>query len=233
VYIYKFSFSVLLGKNRKSGEVVVMSDKKNEQHHHKDHAKDSGEPITEEQIKKEEPQKTEPAGETEPPIDTAEDLRQQLDAQGDRYLRLMAEFDNFKKRVSRDYERLVESANERLMVELIEVRENLERAVKAGEECNEVKTIHEGMKLIFTKFNDVLLKNGLETFGAVGEPFDPKLHNALMKRPNDTVPEDHIIEVFERGYFLKKRVIKHAKVVVSSGTASKKEEAEEEPAEEC
>ena len=156
------------------------------------------------------------APEVEGPIDTAEDLRQQLEAQGDRYLRLMAEFDNFKKRVSRDYERLVESANERLMGELIEVRENFERAIKAGE-CADAKALFDGMKLIFSKFDMVLTKNGLAPFAEVGELFDPQLHDALMKTPSDTVPEDHIAEVFEKGYQLKKRVIRHAKVVVSSG----------------
>jgi len=198
-----------------------MSDKKNEQHHHhKEHAKVLDEVKPEEQVKKEDPQKTEAAVEAEPPIDTAEDLRQQLEAQSDRYLRLMAEFDNFKKRVSRDYERLVESANERLMAELIDVRENMERAVKAGEQCGDAKTIYDGMKLIFAKFNDVLAKSGLAPFGAAGEPFDPQLHEALMKIPNETVPEDHIVEVFEKGYTLKKHVIRHAKVVVSSGAAA-------------
>lgn len=157
------------------------------------------------------------AAEPEAPVEKVEDLRQQLDAQGDRYLRLMAEFDNFKKRVSRDYERLVESANERLLSELIEVRENFERAVKTGEQGTDARTIFDGMKLIYGKFNDVLAKHGLEPFGETGEPFDPGLHEALMKSPSETVPEDHIIEVFEKGYRLKKRVMRHAKVVISAG----------------
>ena len=160
-------------------------------------------------------------GSAEPPIDTAEDLKQQLEAQSDRYLRLMAEFDNFKKRVSRDYERLVESANERLMAELIDVRENFDRAVKSSEQCTDIKSISDGMKLIFSKFDNVLQKNGLTPFGTSGEKFDPQLHDALMKIPNDTIPEDHIVEVFEKGYTLKKQVIRHAKVVVSAGTMKK------------
>jgi molecular chaperone GrpE len=163
----------------------------------------------------------------EPEIDTADDLKQQLDAQSDRYLRLMAEFDNFKKRVSRDYERLVESANEKLVGELIDVRENFERALKTGREAGEGDSFFDGMKLIFSKFNDILMKSGLEPFGASGEPFDPQLHNALMKVPNETVPEDHIVEVFEKGYHLKKRVIRHAKVIVSDGAPKRVEGAEE------
>jgi molecular chaperone GrpE len=213
-----------------------MSDKKHEHHHNGEKNKPDDTKI-EEPIKKEEgaaeakPASTQTgaenteakAEETEPPIDTVDDLKQQLDAQSDRYLRLMAEFDNFKKRVSRDYERLVESANERLMGELIEVRENLERAVRAGEQCADVKSMFDGMKLIFTKFNDVLTRNGLEPFGAVGDQFDPLLHDAMMKMPTSEIPEDHIVEVFEKGYSLKKRVIRHARVIVSGGPAKEEQ----------
>lgn len=153
-----------------------------------------------------------PAGEQEGPIDTLEDLKQQLEGQSDRYLRLMAEFDNFKKRVSRDYERLVESANEKLMGELIEVRENFERAIRSDEKCTDPRSIFDGMKLIYAKFDDVLTRNGLEPFAAAGEKFDPQLHDALMKVPSADIPEDHIVEVFEKGYHLRKRVLHHAKV---------------------
>ena len=175
-------------------------------------------------MESESPVEIQQVGEPEGPIDSAEDLRQQLEAQGDRYLRLMAEFDNFKKRVSRDYERLVESANERLMGELIEVRENFERAIKSGEQCADAKALFDGMKLIFTKLDDVLTRNGLEPFAAAEEPFNPQLHDAMMKVPNEKIPEDHIVEVFEKGYTLKKRVIRHAKVIVSSGATEKQEE---------
>jgi molecular chaperone GrpE len=205
-----------------------MSDKKNDQHHyHKEHAKPAGEvkPGEQSQAASEEPKS--PAAEApkgkEPSADSLEDLKQKLELQSDQYLRLMAEFDNFKKRVSREHERLIESANERLILELIEVRENLERAVNAGKKCDNAKALFDGMNLIFTKLNDVLVKNGLEPFGVTGDLFDPQLHDALMKIPNETVPEDHIVEIFEKGYTLKKHVIKHAKVVVSGGIAGKED----------
>ena len=156
--------------------------------------------------------------ENEGDIDTVDDMKQQLEAQSDRYLRLMAEFDNFKKRVSRDYERLVESANEKLVGELIEVRENFERALKPGApQAESLGSFFDGMKLIFSKFDSVLSKSGLASFGAAGDAFDPQLHDAMMKIPSETVAEDHIVEVFEKGYHLKKRVIRHAKVIVSAG----------------
>lgn len=211
-----------------------MSDKKNEQHnHHKEHSKAIGEEKQEERlIKDPEPQSDKNTKKTEPPADTIKRLEQKLEEQNDQYLRLMAEFDNFKKRVSRDYVQMVESANEKLISELIEVRENLERAVNTGSLCDNAKMLLDGMKLIFSTFNDVLDKNGLEQFGAPGEPFDPELHDALMKTPNETVPEDHIAEVFEKGYKFKKRVIKHAKVIVSGGPADS-ENAEKDEASKC
>jgi molecular chaperone GrpE len=210
------------------GATTRMSDKKNEQHHHhKEHPKTPGEAKPEDQSKEKSESPKSPAAEaaveTEPPVDSLEDLKQKLETQRDQYLRLMAEFDNFKKRVSRDYERQIESANERLMLELIDVRDNLERAVIAGRQCDNAEALLDGMKLIFTKLNDVLVKNGLDPFGVTGELFDPQLHDALMKMPHEAIPEEHIAEVFEKGYTLKNRVIKHARVAVSSGAAAEED----------
>jgi len=191
--------------------------------HHKNDAADQAEkkeshaPVEESAPESAIQENSIPAAEPEGPIDSLDDLKQQLEAQSDRYLRLMAEFDNFKKRVSRDYERLVESANEKLMGELIEVRENFERAIRSDEKCTDPKSMSVGMKMIFAKFNALLTSHGLEPFAAAGDQFDPQLHDALMKVPSAEIPEDHVVEVFEKGYNLKKRVLRHAKVIVSSG----------------
>jgi molecular chaperone GrpE len=146
-----------------------------------------------------------------------EDFKQQLSSANDRYLRLMAEFDNYKKRTSREYERLVESANEKLMVDMIDVRENFERAIATGESGADFQNFFEGTKLIFNKFEKALEKNGLEYFAQPGDVFDPQIHDALMKTAHQEIPEDHIASVYEKGYLLKGKVIKHAKVIVSSG----------------
>ncbi len=152
------------------------------------------------------------------PEEIIAELKEQLSASGDRYLRLMAEFDNFKKRTSREYARMVESANEKLMVEMIDIRETFERAMKHAESCTDYGQLLEGFKLIFTKFDGVLSGNGLSSFAAPGDQFDPQLHDALMKLPNQEIPEDHIAEIYEKGYRLRDRVIKHARVIVSAGT---------------
>jgi molecular chaperone GrpE len=112
---------------------------------------------------------------------------------------------------------MVESANEKLMTELIHVRNTFELALKHGETSTDYLQLFEGIKLIFTKFDAVLTGNGLTSFGVAGEPFDPSLHDALMKMPHADIPEDHIADVYEKGYRLKDRIIKHARVIVSSG----------------
>jgi molecular chaperone GrpE len=159
---------------------------------------------------KEQPQKEEVK------VDPLVELQQQVNSWNDRYVRLMAEFDNYKKRISREYERQVESANEKLMIEMIDVRENFERALKSGSGVD-AQVLFDGMKLIFNKFDAVLSNNGLETFGSVGDAFDPQIHDALMNAPKAEIPADHIADIYERGYKVKSKVIKHAKVIISSG----------------
>ncbi len=146
-----------------------------------------------------------------------ESVREQLEAQKNRYLRLMAEFDNYKRRTSREYERMVLAANEDLLKQIIDVRESFERALAMSAESASNDKLLEGMKLIFTKLDDVLKRNGLEVFGEPGEEFNPELHDAMMKQPSSEYEENHIAQIFEKGYSLKGRVIKHAKVIVSGG----------------
>jgi len=146
-----------------------------------------------------------------------EALKREVEAGKDRYLRLMAEFDNYKRRSSRDYERLVDSANEKLILEMVDVRENFDRALKSGEAGGEFAPFFEGMRMIFAKFEEVLNRNGLTVFAEPGEPFDPAVHDALMNTQHAEIPADHIAQVFEHGYRLKDKVVKHARVIVSSG----------------
>lgn len=146
-----------------------------------------------------------------------EKLKQELDSHKERYIRLMAEFDNYKRRTAREFEKLVESANEKLMVELIDVRENFDRAIAVGQEHTDFTRFFDGMKMIFNKFNDVLTRNGLSAFTEVGDEFNPEIHDAMMNMPHGEIAEGHIAQIYEKGYRLKNHVVKHAKVIVSSG----------------
>jgi molecular chaperone GrpE len=150
-----------------------------------------------------------------------EELSGQIEALNDKYLRLMAEFDNYKRRSAKDYERLVEAANERLIKDIIEVRENFERAFKSNDQGEKFV---EGMKLNFAKLNSILQKHGVEVYAEPGHEFNPELHDALMRAPHETIPDSHITDVHEKGYKLKGKIIKHAKVVVSSGKPEEKKE---------
>ena len=135
----------------------------------------------------------------------------------DKYVRLMAEFDNFRRRTAREYDQRMELSNEKIISEMVEVRDNFERALKSGKQNPDFPAYYEGTKLIFDKFDTILGRHGLEPFGEVGDEFTPELYDALMKVPNPDVPADYITDVFEKGYRLKNKVIKHGRVIVSSG----------------
>lgn len=164
-------------------------------------------------------------GEQQDPVET---LQNEVQEQKDKYLRLMAEFDNYKRRTSKEYERLIETANERLMLDIIEVRENFDRALSMADENHDFTKFLEGMHLIYGKLDTILTKHGLTVFTEIGEEFNPEIHNAMMKTPHEEIPEDHIVQIFEKGYRLKERVIKHANVIVSAGAPVQQEPQETE-----
>ena len=151
-------------------------------------------------------------------VESVEELKRQItEARNDR-LKLLAEFDNFKRRTAREYEKTEQMANKRIIGDLVEVRETFERALNnAADASGNPAGFLEGMKLLFLKFDQVLEKHGLVAFAQQGEPFSPELHDAFLKVSHETVPEDHLVDVFEKGYKLKGEIIRHARVSVSSG----------------
>jgi len=128
--------------------------------------------------------------------------------------RLAAEFDNYRKRVAREQERLVAHAHERLVKELIPVLDDLERALEAAEQHEEAQ-LEEGVKLVHRALADVLRKEGLEEIDTDGR-FDPHVHEALLSQTSET-PEGDVIQVLQRGWRVGDRVLRPARVVVSSG----------------
>jgi len=155
--------------------------------------------------------------EIEEELDPIAEAEEKAKEANDKYLRLMAEFDNFKKRTAGEYGKLIEGANKNLMNDLITVRESFERALNSDKENHDAEAFLEGMKMIFRNLDDNLTKHGLQIFGEVGDAFNPALHDAMMKQPSAEIPEDHIVTIFEKGYKLKDQIVRHAKVVVSAG----------------
>ena len=147
-------------------------------------------------------------------------LTGQLDKARDEYLRLAAEFDNYKKRTTRDYVNLVKTANEGLIVELLELLDNFERAFKSREENHDAEAYHKGVSMLYDKLLDVLSREGLKRFDSVGQIFDPRLHEAVMQVDDDGAEPDTIATELQAGYTLNDKVIRHARVGVVKGKES-------------
>ena len=149
--------------------------------------------------------------------DPTEILKQQLAEANDRNLRLMAEFDNFRRRSAKEQLELIEVANGKLLEKLSEVQDNFERAFASENKAKDLDAFEKGMQMIYNQFAKVLSDAGLEQIDPTGKEFDPNLHEALMQQPSDTIPEGHVVTVFQKGYKLKNKILKTAKVIVSSG----------------
>ena len=162
--------------------------------------------------------KAEENAEEPAPTESAEEvLKAELAAANDRTLRLMAEFDNFRRRSAKEQLDLIETANGKLLEKLSEVQDNFERAFAAENKAKDLEAFEKGMQMIFNQFSKVLTDAGLEQIDPTGKEFDPNLHEALMQQPSETIPEGHVVTVFQKGYKLKNKILKTAKVIVSSG----------------
>ena len=146
-----------------------------------------------------------------------ESLKIALAEANNRHLRLMAEFDNFRRRSAKEQLDLIETANGKLLEKLSEVQDNFERAFAAENKAKDLEAFEKGMQMIYNQFAKVLTDAGLEQIDPTGKEFDPNLHEALMQQPSETIPEGHVVTVFQKGYKLKNKILKTAKVIVSSG----------------
>jgi molecular chaperone GrpE len=153
-----------------------------------------------------------PAPGAEPEV--LETLQRERDELVDTVQRVQADFENFRKRAARDQASLVARAHERLVKELLPVLDDLERALEAAEAHEEAK-LEEGVALVARSLADILRKEGLEEVATDGR-FDPHVHEALLSQPSEA-DEGAVIEVIQKGYRLGDRVLRPARVVVSSG----------------
>ena len=139
----------------------------------------------------------------------------ELDETKDRFLRGLADFDNYRKRVAREREQLVRCANEDLIKRLLEVVDNLERALAAASETHDLEGFKKGVELIYEHLKELLTKEGLCPIVCLGETFDPNFHEAVMAIDKEGEESDRVIEEIQKGYTLDGRVIRPSKVVVS------------------
>ena len=132
------------------------------------------------------------------------------------YLRLAADFDNYRKRQEQERENLLKYGAENTVKKLIEVLDNFDRGLKAIETVEDCEKVKECYHLAYKNFNDVLGKVGLEVIKAEGEEFDPNLHEAVMRTPTDDKPENIIITELQKGYKLGDKVLRPTLVNVAT-----------------
>jgi molecular chaperone GrpE len=158
---------------------------------------------------------------------TAEDLKTALEKKDaeckdvyDRLLRTLADFDNYKKRVSKDKDDLIRYGNEKLVRELLPVIDNFERAIGQADNAPESKALKEGIEMILKQFLAVLEKYGVKYFPAVGQPFDPNKHEAMVQQESSEHEDNTVISEFQKGYHLHDRLLRPAMVVVAKSPAN-------------
>jgi molecular chaperone GrpE len=137
----------------------------------------------------------------------------------DQYLRKQADFENYRRRMTRDKEDAVSYANQQLLLDLTSVIDDFERAIKSAEESRDYDAFHNGIVLIEKQLTSMLERKwGLKRFDAEGETFDPQKHEAVMSEPREDHDESTVLEDFQKGYMLHDRVLRSAKVKVSMPT---------------
>jgi molecular chaperone GrpE len=167
-------------------------------------------PTEESEVTVEEPIVLEPIEVLEKDLQETKD---ELDEQKDKFIRLQAETDNFRKRLSREKEEFSQYANERLFKELIPIFDNFERALE--DPSNEIKSLKEGLDMILKQFSTFLEKEKVEPIKAIGEKFNPEFHEALTSQESNDHEEDTIISQFVKGYKINNRVLRPSQVIIA------------------
>ena len=153
------------------------------------------------------------------PVDEAAEALAKAEAEAadwrDKYLRLQAEFDNYRKRTLKEKMSLVESGGENVIKALLPVVDDVDRALAAMEKSDDVEALRGGVRLIAQKFNEVMRQQGVNEIEAVGKEFDVDHHEAVARFPIEGKSSGEIIDVVQKGYKLGEKVIRYAKVVVA------------------
>jgi molecular chaperone GrpE len=179
----------------------------------------------------------ESAADVEPPSEAAL-LREQLKVKEeeaknnyDRLLRQTAEIENFKKRAIRDKEEAIRYANETLVKELLPIVDNLERALSHARVGGNGESLVEGVEMILKGVFDALGRHGVSQISAVGQPFNPELHEAMAQVESDSGAPNTVLEEHQKGYLLKERLLRPALVTVVKGPKSNEKKNHDRPVE--
>jgi molecular chaperone GrpE len=154
---------------------------------------------------------------TEPVKETASDISTEvkLAEMQDRYIRLSAEFDNYRKRTLREKIELTKHAGENILISIVPVMDDFERALKLMETATDCAAMKSGIDLIYSKFNDFLRQHGIKEIEAIHTDFNVDLHEAISKTPvDDESMKGKVVDVVQKGYYLHDKVMRFSKVIV-------------------
>jgi|TARA_B110000046_G_scaffold44974_1_gene50004 molecular chaperone GrpE len=148
-------------------------------------------------------------------LDKFSAIEEELKIANDKYLRLYSEFENFRRRTAKEKLELISTASADLLTEIIPVLDDFGRAIKTNEETEDILVIKEGMILVHNKFDSILKSKGLVEMNSLGKEFNIDEHEALTKIPaTDKKLRGKVVDVIEKGYKLKDKIVRYAKVVV-------------------
>lgn len=145
-----------------------------------------------------------------------DELKKKLDVLNQQYVRLAADFDNYRKRQAQERENLLKYGSENALTKMLEVLDNFERGAKAIEKVEDCQTVKDSFNLVHKQVVDTLQKLGLEQIETEGKEFDPNFHEAVMQTPNNDVPEHTILNELQKGYKLGDKVLRAALVNVAT-----------------
>ncbi len=157
-----------------------------------------------------EPQEIE--GEEEDELKTT---KKKLEEMNDRYLRVQAEYANYRNRTEREKSDIYQRAGESIIKNLLEVKDNFERALSSVTEDEKELSFYQGIEMVASQFNEILGDNGLKEIEALGSPFDPNQHQAVMQMADEEAEPNHVIQVLQKGYQYGTKVLRPSMVVVS------------------
>lgn len=200
-------------KQEKKENVAVEQEENSQQEEKKSGQKTKSKPTSKKDVPEKEKKEKEAGSSGKQTEENS--LEDELNELKDKYLRLSAEFDNYRKRTLKEKMEMSKSAGEDLIVKLLPVMDDFERGLSQMNEAKDVKAVQEGVKLIYSKFRETLVQKGLKEIEAKEKEFDTELHEAVTKIPAPSEDmKGMIIDVVEKGYYLNEKIIRFPKVVV-------------------
>jgi len=148
-----------------------------------------------------------------------------LQLEKDKYLRLMAEFENYKKRTDKEKLQIGSFASEKVLLELLPSLDSFDRALSSFNKDHSSEDVFSGVQLIYKQIQDTLTKLGVEKLKCIGNLFDPEFHEAFLQQENDDVDENVVLDVIKNGYTYKNKVIRHAQVIISKKSNDKADDS--------